>query len=456
MMDTAARVDGGDRSDRSPERMRVGFLAQENLPVPPPALGGSVSRVVFHLAHELVKLDAGRFDVTVSSREHPDFAEGVHDGVRYYRVGIAQDRRRHDLYTWLVRALRAVDAPHRGLQGMPFYARGYGSAGLRRLAQLDPDIVHLQSASHFVPVARRLTPSAKLVLHMHSDWLVQLPRRTVLRRLRGVDLVLGVSDYITTRIQEAYPELADRCRTLHNGTDLDLARPREKLPRELQQLTADLRARFRLGTGPVVLYVGVFAPEKGTTYLLRAFERMLGEVPDAQLILVGLHARYFQVRAPRGREARADARRANDGYRSDVEWLAATLGERVVMPGRVPHDELPAYYALADVYTMPSSSPEPFSLTVPEAMGCGVPVVATAQGGNTEIVEDGVNGLLVPPRDEAALAGALVRLCRDRPLAEAMGARARALVAQRFTWPILARRLAEYYDDLVAARPCRS
>jgi spore coat protein SA len=51
------------------------------------------------------------------------------------------------------------------------------------------------------------------------------------------------------------------------------------------------------------------------------------------------------------------------------------------------HAELPAYYALADVYTMPSSSPEPFSLTVPEAIGCGAPVVATAHGGNTEIVE---------------------------------------------------------------------
>jgi glycosyltransferase involved in cell wall biosynthesis len=123
---------------------------------------------------------------------------------------------------------------------------------------------------------------------------------------------------------------------------------------------------------------------------------------------------------------------------------------------RVPPDELPAYYALADVYTMPSSSPEPFSLTVPEAMGCGLPVVATAQGGDPEIAENGVTGLLVPPRDEVALARAIVQLLENRRLAEAMGARARALVADRFTWRAQAARLAAYYDELVAAQPCPS
>ena len=456
MSDNAAPVGPGDRSGGSLERARIGILAQENLPVPPPALGGSVSRVVYHLAHELARLERGRFDVTVCSREHPDVLEGLHDGVQYLRVGLDNDRRRHDLYRQLVGVLRRVNAPHRELQGMAFYARGYASEGLRRFARLDMDVVHLHNASQFVPLARRIAPRAKVVLHMHSDWLVELPRRTVSRRLRSVDLVLGVSDYITTRIQHAHPELAGRCHTLHNGTDLELARPRELLSPELRRVSEELRARFDLGTAPIVLHVGVFAPEKGTTELLTAFQRVLHDVPDSRLILVGPHGRYFHVRAEEGRRARADARRLESGYRNDVERLAAMLGRRVIMPGRVPHDQLPAYYALADVYTMPSSSPEPFSLTVPEAMGCGLPVVATAQGGNPEIVEDGVTGLLVPPRDEVALARAIVQLLENRRFAEAMGARARALVADRFTWRVQAARLAAYYDELVAARPCPS
>ena len=80
-----------------------------------------------------------------------------------------------------------------------------------------------------------------------------------------------------------------------------------------------------------------------------------------------------------------------------------------------------------------------------------VPVAAKVQLVIPEIVEDGVTGLLVPPGDEKALAGALLQLCGDRSLAAAMGSRARALVAERFTWSTQAARLAEYYDELIGA-----
>jgi glycosyltransferase involved in cell wall biosynthesis len=269
-----------------------------------------------------------------------------------------------------------------------------------------------------------------------------------------VELVLGISDYITDRIREAFPELADRCRTLHNGADLGISLPRDQLSPELRQLTEELRHRFDIASAPVVLYVGNFALEKGTTYLLRAFERVLEEVPDARLVLIGPHSRYFKVRSPRSRKQRTERRRIEKRYRDEVEALAKRIGRPVIMPGRVPHDELSAYYALADVYAMPASSPEPFSLTVLEAMACGVPVVGTDAGGTPEIVEHGVNGLLVPPRDEVALARGLLELCADRPLATAMGARARARVAERFTWRSQALRLAAYYSELVVVQPC--
>jgi glycosyltransferase involved in cell wall biosynthesis len=456
MTDVAEHRQAHDPPDRRTESVRVGFLAQENLPVPPPALGGSVSRVVYHLAHELATLESRRFDVTVCSRDHPEVGEGVRDRVRYLRVGLGRDRERDAMYQHVARVLRRLDLPHRELQGMPFYARSYGSAGLQRLAELDPHIVHLQNVSHFVPLARRLAPRAKIVLHMHADWLVQLPRGTVRRRLRDVNLVLGVSDFITDRIREAFPELSDRCRTVHNGADPEISLPRDLLPPELRQLTEELQRHFEIGPGPVVLYVGGFAMEKGTTYLLRAFERVLGEIPDARLVLIGEYGRYFQVRSPRSRKKRTELRRVTKGYRAEVEGLVKRIGEPVIVPGRVPHGELPAYCALADVYVMPSSNPEPFSLTVPEAMACGLPVVGTDAGGTGEIIEHGVNGLLVPPRDEASLAWGLLELCDDRRLAAAMGASARARVLDRFTWRSQALRLAAHYDQLVVVQPCPS
>jgi glycosyltransferase involved in cell wall biosynthesis len=453
MTDVAARLGSEDRSNQAGKRVRVGFLAQENLPVPPPVPGGSISRIVYHLAHELAADPEGRFDVTVCSRRHPTLLEGTREGVRYVFVGTGRDPQRHAAYKQVLRALRRLDLPYRDLQGMPFYAHDYASTGLRRLAELDPDIIHIQNVSQFVPMARRLVPRAKLVLQMNCDWLRQLPPRTVRRRLAGVDLVLGASDFITGRIADAFPELADRCGTLYNGTDLEQLPPGDELTPELRRLESELRARFGVGGGPVILYVGGFAVEKGTVVLLRAFELVLDEFPDATLLLVGAHNRYFQVRSPHGFRARAENIRVQRAYPREVERLAQRLGERVVVAPGAPHDQLGAYYALANVYTMPSTGPEPFSLTVPEAMGSGLPVVGTAHGGTVEIVEDGVTGLLVPPGDEQGLAEALVRLCRDPALALAMGARARTLVAERFTWRSQALRLAAYYDQLVVVQP---
>jgi glycosyltransferase involved in cell wall biosynthesis len=456
MRGVAARSHDGDRTVSRQERVRAGFLAQPNHPVPPHVPGGSISRIVYHLAHELASMPGPRFDVTVCSLHHPSIEEGRYDGVQYLRVGTGRDPQRHALAAQAVRVLRRLDLPHREPPGMAFYARDYASAGLHRLAALEPDIVHLQNFSQFLPHAARVVPGAKLVLQMNCDWLRQLHPRTARSRLAHADLILGASDYITARIRDGFPELADRCRTLHNGTDLDLLRPRDELPPALQRLAADLRARFGLASGPVVLYVGGFAVEKGTACLLQAFERVLRKVPDATLLLLGAHNRYFQVRAPRSRHERSELRRTQKAYGREVERLAARLGKRVVVARGAPHDELSAYYALADVYTMPSTGPEPFSLTVPEAMGCGLPVVGTAHGGTPEIVEDGVNGLLVPPADVDALADALALLCSDRPLAAAMGAHGRALVAEHFTWRAQATRLAAYYDELVGVRPCPS
>jgi glycosyltransferase involved in cell wall biosynthesis len=425
--------------------LRLAFLAQENMAVPPPVPGGSISRIVHRLALELAA-SRDRFEVAVCSRPHPRLPEEVRDRVRYLRVSADGDARRHAAYEHAIRVLRRLDLPHRELQGMPLYSQAYASAGLRRLAELEPDVVVVQNVGRFVPLARRIVPGARLVLHMHCDWLRQLPRREAGRYVGEADLVLGVSDYITGRIRDAFPKYDGRCRTLHNGTDARALTDADR------RRAVELRVELGLGEAPVVLYVGTFAVEKGIDVLLEAFRLLLHDLPEARLLLVGAPNRYFQVRAPRGRRTRRDLRRKQRAYPTLVKELAADLGDRVVMPGAVPHAELPAYYALADVYTMPSTGDEPFTLTIPEAMAAGLPVVATATGGTVEIVEDGVNGLLVPRDDAEALADALARLCRDRASAVELGRAGRELVEERFTWQAQARQLAAYCEEIAVGR----
>jgi glycosyltransferase involved in cell wall biosynthesis len=164
--------------------------------------------------------------------------------------------------------------------------------------------------------------------------------------------------------------------------------------------------------GPVrLLAVGRLAPEKGIDVLLRAAEGLGVEIALA-------------------------------GAGPEEERLRAVAGENVSFLGQVPRDDLPALFARADVLVMPSRS-EPWGMVLNEAALAGLPLVSTtAAGAAHELVEDGVNGFVVPPDDVTALRGALRRLVEDAAFRRAAGDRSRALGA-RFT--------PERWADAVAA-----
>ena len=103
MSDLVAPGRSRGSANSTKERIHVGLPSQENLPVPPPVLGGSVPRIVYHLAHELVSEREGRFDAAVCSLRHPDLPERAREAVRYLFAGSGQDPRRHaayDRFTW--------------------------------------------------------------------------------------------------------------------------------------------------------------------------------------------------------------------------------------------------------------------------------------------------------------------------------------------------------------------
>ncbi len=152
---------------------------------------------------------------------------------------------------------------------------------------------------------------------------------------------------------------------------------------------------------PVVLYVGRLLRIKGPHHLLRAFPSVLGQLPHALLVVVG------------------------DGdERGQLEALAHGLGldGRVRFAGSRSHEDVIRFMRASDVFVLPSLV-ESFGIVLLEAMSCGLPVVASRVMGIPYLVEDGENGFLVPPGDEAALADRITALLRDRELRESFGAR---------------------------------
>lgn len=163
------------------------------------------------------------------------------------------------------------------------------------------------------------------------------------------------------------------------------------------------RSALSLGSQPVLLFVGRIQPLKGLDVAVETLAA-LGR-SDATLLVVG---------GASGTEGATELARVN----ALAESLGVSGQIRFVEPQ--PHHLLATYYRAADVVLVPSRS-ESFGLVALEASACGTPVVATAVGGLLSLVEDGVNGYLVPERDGHLFAKRVAQILVDAQLARAMG-----------------------------------
>ena len=147
---------------------------------------------------------------------------------------------------------------------------------------------------------------------------------------------------------------------------------------------------------------------------------------------------------------------AGDGdLRSALEERARGMGDRVRFVGALDRDLVARALAAADVVAVPSivdnaGNVDGLPNTVLEALASGRAVVASRVAGIPEVVEDGVNGLLVPAGDTHALAAALTRLARDPAAREQLGREARAQAVARLGWDAVARRFEESYAQAAA------
>jgi glycosyltransferase involved in cell wall biosynthesis len=172
-----------------------------------------------------------------------------------------------------------------------------------------------------------------------------------------------------------------------------------------------IRDEFKLGGVPVVVSVARFAADRGHELLLAGFERLLGRLPEARLLLVGKGER-------RGR----------------LEQLVADrgLGHRVIFTGYRDHD-LPEVLAAADCFALMAAGSDESCRAALEAMAAGRPVVARHVGALPETVVDGQTGILVDDASPEALAGALAAVLADPGRARAMGEAGRRRAREEFS-----------------------
>ncbi|MFL6332377.1 MAG: glycosyltransferase [Pyrinomonadaceae bacterium] len=310
----------------------------------------------------------------------------------------------------------------------PRALRGLREAVRRRA----PDLVlthHVKS--HFLMLLSGLRRQFPWVAYHHgyttTDRKMLAYNRLDRWSLPAADRVVTVCEAFARELEGARGVQREKLFVQHN--------PISPGRRVSEEEVRELRSRLGLGAGErVVLAVGRLSREKAHADLLRAFARLAREEvgAGAQLVIVG------------------------DGpERAPLDTLAAEAGldGRVIFAGQ--SGDVAPFYAAADLFVLPSHSEgSPYALL--EAMAAGLPVVATAVGGVPEIVSDGESALLVPPRDEQALAAALARALSDRGLARTLAASAAEIAATRHAPETHLRSLTGLYLDVVAEARGRS
>ena len=314
---------------------------------------------------------------------------------------------------------------------------------------LSNSLVRPQSAWQVVRLARWLRRQRAELVHVHDFYSSVLVVPAA--KLAGVKVIIGrldlahwqgraqrllldtlthMSDHVVANAEAIREMLVERegvaeekITVIHNGLDV-----RRFDVRRRQGLTEPLPDT---GDAPVVVHVAnMNHPVKWQEDLLKALAKLRGEGLTLHAFLVG------------------------DGpRRPELERMAGEMGLTGLVHFLGFRSDVPAVYARADIGVLCSNA-EGLSNAVMEGMAAGLPMVVTKVGGNPELVADGERGLVVPPEEPEALAGALRRMLEDRELGRRMGLEARSFVERELSLERMVRRHDALYQRVArGARP---
>ena len=381
--------------------MRICFLTQEDIVIPPGGTGTYVRSIATYLA-------ARGHDVHVVSRRlSGQPAEEQFDGVHIHRVWAPGPA---VLYSpmFFKRSARRVSnlesaSPFQIIHGnLPLLSSlGYSaSAGQRHVETVHSSLAGLVGTTDHRPLSALNWNEA--ALRVLRPVIARAERHTLKRATQ----VISVSEGLVDEIERAMPGVSAKVHVIPNGVDTERFRP--------AVAKAPLRRQLSLGIDDViVLYLGRLMEGKRVIDLVRAMPAVRDAVPQVRLVIAGRPTSYL-------RSVLAEA-------------VSLGVADATISLGHVPYAEVPDLIGAADCYVLPSSY-EGFPFTTLEAMSCGVPVVGTKVAGIIDQIQDGETGLLVPVGRPDLLADAIIRVLFDRGLAARLAGNGRRRVETFYAW----------------------
>lgn len=317
---------------------------------------------------------------------------------------------------WVAAVGRPLDIPYNA-SNAPIDPRPWSRRRARAvLDRFAPDVVHAhEPLTPSTSMWATLEAPCPVVATFHSgaarSHLFDAAAPVLRRVARRLNVRIAVSEAAAAFVRERIGGAYD---IVPNG--VDVARFATATPADL-------------GDGTKLLFVGRLDERKGFPTAVAAFARLASTRPDLRLVVVG------------------------DGPdRAAADALDPGIRERLTFLGSVANRDLPPIHAACDLYLGTSVGGESFGIVLVEALAAGLPVVASDIPGYDEVVRDGIDGLLVPPRDPAALAAAAARVLDDAELSASLAAAGRDR-ATAFDWGVVTGRIEALYARAAEARP---
>jgi glycosyltransferase involved in cell wall biosynthesis len=303
------------------------------------------------------------------------------------------------------------------------------------VASVRPDLVHANTIRSGLAMGTCGLSLSPLITHIHDHLPPGLVPSGALRAvaLRS-KLLFACSRYVAGRM----PAMPHKVRVVHNPVDPERFRP-GLVPSDVA------RARLGIpGAGRVLGLIAQITPWKAQDDALRVLALLRRRFPETRLVLVG-SAKFTS----------GATRFDNRSYARRLDELIDSLGVRegVLLLGERP--DVPEILCALDVLLVPSWQ-EPFGRSMIEAMATGLPVVATSVGGPPEVIDDGVNGYLRPPRQPEAWAMTVSTLLEDDALRERVGTLARRRVTECFSTSSYEQRVVAGYCEALSGYLARS
>lgn len=230
--------------------------------------------------------------------------------------------------------------------------------------------------------------------------------------------VIVCSNYMESEVKNLFQVPDDKIVILPNGVEEDNYRV---------EVSAEFLKKYASPYEKIVYYVGRIVREKGIQVLIQSIPIILEQEPGTKFIIAG-KGPYL------------------DNLKAQAEFLG--VSDRIYFTGFISDETRNKLYQMADVAVFPSIY-EPFGIVALEAMVTRTPVIVSKVGGLAEFVEDGVNGLTVNPNDTNQLAGAILRILKNKTEAARIAEKGYKMVKDNYSWDKIARQTVTVYRDVL-------